>query len=169
VKGLKTALKEELNLDLCLDILKKYDNPSDNMISLLQDIQETYGYLPQDALLKVSYASGIPAARLTGVASFYAQFKLTAPGKHQIMVCLGTACHVNNGTRIAEVVAEATGTEEKQRSSDGLFSWEAVACLGCCSLSPVMMIDGQVYGKLDAAKTRKIIADIRNNEVGGDI
>lgn len=165
---MKSAVNNEIDLSLSSEILEKYADPASNMIALLQDLQEAYGYLPQDVMLNVSNISGIPASHLMGVASFYAQFRLHKPGKHQIMVCLGTACHVNNGTRIAEVVGETTKAAEKETSEDGLFSWEAVACLGCCSLSPVMMIDGQVYGKLDAPKTRKIIEDIRKRDQGGD-
>ena len=167
VTCLKTGVVEAVDLSLAKQILTKYADPASNMIALLQDIQDAYGFLPEDVLLCVSNITQIPASHLTGVASFYAQFRLTAPGKHYIMVCLGTACHVNNGTRIAEVVEEVTGTPEKLASADGLFSWEAVACLGCCSLSPVMMIDGKVYGKLDAPKTKKIIEEIRNQEAGG--
>ena len=99
-----------------------------------------------------------------GVATFYSQFKLNAPGKYKVLVCMGTACHVNNGERVAEAVSKALGVAEGETTQDGLFSWEEVACLGCCSLSPVMMINGQVYGKLDGKKVEKIINDIRKSE-----
>lgn len=146
------------------EILKTHPEPRDTLISLLQDIQAAFGYLPENSLRQVAKETGIAASQLTGVASFYAQFRLNPPGKYQIMVCMGTACHVNQGERVADAVHEFTGTEEGKTTDDGLFSWEEVACLGCCSLSPVMMINDTIYGKLDKAKIKKIIDDIRKKE-----
>ncbi|MDR1630274.1 MAG: NADH-quinone oxidoreductase subunit NuoE [Oscillospiraceae bacterium] len=148
--------------------LQKYPEPKDALISVLQDVQEVFGYLPEDALRCIAAETGIAASQLTGVASFYAQFRMEKPGKYQIMVCMGTACHVNKGERVADAVREFTGVEEGETTPDGLFSWEEVACLGCCSLSPVMMINGTAYGKLDKDKVKKIINDLRNAEKGGE-
>lgn len=145
-------------------IVGKYENPAESLISLLQDIQEEYDYLPTDVMVRISEKADIPLSRLMGVATFYSQFKLNAPGKYKVLVCMGTACHVNNGERVAEAVSKALGVSEGETTQDGLFSWEEVACLGCCSLSPVMMINGQVYGKLDGKKVEKIINDIRKSE-----
>ncbi len=145
-------------------IVKKYDNPRETLIAVLQDLQEEYGYLPREVLERVSESTGIALSHLTGVASFYAQFRLNPPGKYKIMVCLGTACHVNGGERVADTVARHLGIAEGETTQDGLFSFETVACLGCCSLSPVMMINGQVYGKLNADKVKKILDDIRGSE-----
>ncbi len=147
-------------------ILRKYPNPADSLIALLQDLQDAYGYLPEEVLLRVSEKADIPAANLSGVATFYAQFRLSPPGKHQIMVCMGTACHVNGGGTVADAVEAALNVQEGATTEDGLFSWEKVACLGCCSLSPVMMIDGRAYGKLTADSVEKILADIRRAEAG---
>ncbi len=145
-------------------IVGKYENPAESLISLLQDIQEEYDYLPTDVMVRISEKADIPLSRLMGVATFYSQFKLNAPGKYKVLVCMGTACHVNNGERVAEAVSKALGVAEGETTQDGLFSWEEVACLGCCSLSPVMMINGQVYGKLDGKKVEEIINDIRKSE-----
>lgn len=145
-------------------IVGKYENPAESLISLLQDIQEEYDYLPTDVMVRISEKADIPLSRLMGVATFYSQFKLNSPGKYKVLVCMGTACHVNNGERVAEAVSKALGVAEGETTQDGLFSWEEVACLGCCSLSPVMMINGQVYGKLDGKKVEKIINDIRKSE-----
>lgn len=150
------------------EILAKYPDPTDSLIALLQDLQEAYGYLPRDVLLHVSGRTGIPAANLSGVATFYAQFRLTPPGKHQILVCMGTACHVNGGGTVAEAVEAALCVPEGKTTGDGLFSWEKVACLGCCSLSPVMMIDGRAYGKLTGDAVSKILDAIRGADVGGE-
>ena len=142
-------------------VLARYSRPEENLIALLQDTQEAYGYLPQPVLAALAQKTGVAAAQLMGVVTFYAQFRTAAPGKYQILLCQGTACHVNGSDKIALAVAEATGAEEGSTSTDGLFSWENVACLGCCSLAPVMLINGQAYGKLTPDKTRKIIAGLR--------
>ena len=142
-------------------VLANYSRPGENLIALLQDIQEAYGFLPQPVLKALAEKTGIAAAQLMGVATFYAQFRTAAPGKYQILLCQGTACHVNGSDKIALALAEATAVEEGATSADGLFSWENVACLGCCSLAPVMLINGQAYGKLTADKTRKVIEGLR--------
>jgi len=147
-------------------ILATYQNPKESLIAVLQDVQEAFGYLPEAALLCLSEKAAIPAAELTGVASFYAQFRMQPPGKHHIMVCMGTACHVNGAKTIAEAVEAALGTKEGVTTADGLFSWEKVACLGCCSLAPAMMIDGRVYGKLTGGGIETILAEIRGGEGG---
>lgn len=147
--------------------LAKYPNPQDSLIALLQDVQEVFGYLPQEVLLYLSQKTGIPAATMSGVATFYAQFRMTPPGKYQIMVCMGTACHVNGAGTVADAVETELKVEEGATTPDGLFSWEKVACLGCCSLSPAMMINGRAYGKLTADSITKILGDIRATEQGG--
>ena len=116
--------------------------------------------------MHVSHQTGIPAAQLSGVATFYAQFRLQPPGKYQIMVCMGTACHVNGGQTVADAVEAALGVPEGKTTPDGLFSWEKVACLGCCSLSPVMMINGQAYGKLTDEKVERILEELRRTDGG---
>ena len=148
-------------------VLLRHKDPADSLIALLQDLQDAYGYLPEPALLRVSSLTGIAPAALSGVATFYAQFRLTPPGKYQAMVCMGTACHVNGGGAIAEAVEEALGVREGVTTADGLFSWEKVACLGCCSLSPVMMVNGRAYGKLTKESVRQILETIRGEYAGG--
>ncbi|MCL1963854.1 MAG: NADH-quinone oxidoreductase subunit NuoE [Firmicutes bacterium] len=153
-------------------IVKQYPDPADSLIAVLQDVQDAYGYLPESILLRVSSLSGIPAAALSGVATFYAQFRLTPPGIYQILVCMGTACHVNGAGTVAEAVEEALGVQAGVTTADGLFSWEKVACLGCCSLSPVMMVNGRVYGKLTRERVREVLQAIREEALkhapGGD-
>lgn len=145
-------------------ILRKYSSPKDHLIALLQDIQDACGYLPREALFYVSEKTGISRATLSGVTTFYAQFRLSPPGRYHILVCLGTACHVNGGQTVAEAVESALGVKEGETTEDGLFSWEKAACLGCCSLSPVMMINGRAYGKLTTEGVRRIFEDIRSEK-----
>ncbi len=142
-------------------ILQKYDNPEESLISVLQDIQAFIGYISREAVEGLTELTGIPSSRIMGVASFYAGFRLKPVGKYRIMVCKGTACHVNGAERIADTVKRALGVEAGDITSDGLFSWEEVACLGCCSISPAMMINDTAYGNLTADKVNEIISNIR--------
>jgi NADH-quinone oxidoreductase subunit E len=100
-----------------------------------------------------------------GVATFYAQFRLSPVGKNIIRMCHGTACHVQNVTAVTEDLIEELGIKDGETTADGLFTLETVACLGCCSLAPVMMISDETYGKLDGKKAVKIIKDMRRKEV----
>lgn len=127
-------------------------------IPLLQGIQTTYGYLPREALKRVASRTEIPASHLFGVATFYRQFRLTPMGKNMIRVCLGTACHVQGGDRILDVTRETLEIAEKaDTTEDRLFTVEAVACLGCCSLAPVVMVGETTHGRLDGPKTRTLM------------
>jgi len=127
-------------------------------IPLLQGIQETYGYLPLDAIRYLTTKTGIPASHLFGVATFYKQFRLTPVGKNMIRVCLGTACHVQGGGRVHVVTREILEmADDADTTADRLFTVEPVACLGCCSLAPVVMVNETTHGRLDAPSTRKLI------------
>jgi NADH-quinone oxidoreductase subunit E len=145
-------------------ILKKYNNPEESLIAVLQDIQGVDGYISREAVEYLTGKTGIPSSRIMGVASFYAGFRLKPVGKYRIMVCMGTACHVNGSQRIGDTVKRILGIEEGDVTDDGLFSWEEVACLGCCSISPAMMINDIAYGNLTQDKIASIIGKIREEE-----
>jgi len=155
------VLKDVDKLD---EILSKYEGQKGTLISILQDVQEHYEYLPEEALNYVSEKTGVQRAKIYGVATFYTQFRLDPVGKHVILLCQGTACHVNGSKAIEEAICEELEINEGETTKDGLFTLTNVACLGCCSLSPVMMIDGEVYGKLTPKKTREILKTIRAEE-----
>ncbi|MCR5041631.1 MAG: NADH-quinone oxidoreductase subunit NuoE [Clostridia bacterium] len=127
------------------------------LIEILQTVQEEYGYLPAEAVEEVSRLTGASVAKLYGIATFYAQFRLEKPGKYLIMLCKGTACHVNGASGIEQAVSEELGISDGETTPDGLFSLKTVACLGCCSLSPVMMINNETYGSLTPDKAKKIL------------
>ncbi len=152
-------IKNEIDL-----ILKKYENPAESLIAVLQDTQKAEGYISEDAVRYIAEKTGIPESRIMGVASFYAGFRLKPVGKYRIMVCKGTACHVNGAERIADTVKRILNIEEGDVTRDGLFSWEEVACLGCCSIAPAMMINDTAYGTLTPDKIQKIIDTIREEE-----
>ena len=145
-------------------ILKKYENPEESLIAVLQDVQGIEGFISRESVEYITEISGIPSARIMGVASFYAGFRLKPVGKYRIMVCMGTACHVNGGERVADTLRRTLGIEAGDITEDGLFSWEEVACLGCCSISPAMMINDTAYGKLTSEKVVEILESIKEQE-----
>ncbi|NPA75292.1 MAG: NADH-quinone oxidoreductase subunit NuoE [Euryarchaeota archaeon] len=148
-----------------MDYIYSYEPEPSSLIPLLQKTQEHFGYLPEEALEEISRYLNIPLSRVYGVATFYAQFRFEPLGKYVIKICHGTACHVNGAVNIAEAIKEEIGIEEGQTTEDGLVTLERVACLGCCSLAPVIMINDKVYGKLTPDKVRKIIKDLKGGKL----
>lgn len=145
-------------------VLLKYSNPEESLIAILQNVQGFQGYISRDAVEYITEKTGIASSRIMGVASFYAGFRLKPVGKYRIMVCMGTACHVNGSERVGDTVKRVLGIEAGDITDDGLFSWEEVACLGCCSISPAMMINDTVYGNLTQDKVISIINSIKEEE-----
>lgn len=146
------------------DILKQYSKDEANLIPILQSVQEEYGYLPQDVLDKMCNLTGIFPSQVMGVATFYSQFRLKPAGEHVIKLCFGTACHVNGAERIGEAISEELKIKIGETTTDNKYTFETVACLGCCSLAPVMMIDNETYGRLTPDSARKIIRSYKKGE-----
>jgi NADH-quinone oxidoreductase subunit E len=161
--NIKETQEKQVTEDLSLmdPLIEKYKDQKGNLIPLLQGVQEIYGYIPKDAFLRLHEEVGLKLADMYGVATFYAQFRLNPVGKHIIKVCHGTACHVQNATKITEALMDSLKIKDGETTEDNLFTLESVACLGCCSLAPVMMIGDETYGKLDGKKSVKIIKEIR--------
>ena len=149
------------DLSLLEPVLAQYAETKGSLITILQHAQEIYGYLPQDVIRRISERTGVKPAKIMGVATFYTQFRLQPVGKYLIMLCKGTACHVNGSDLIEKTITEALGVHDGETTEDGLFTLKNVACLGCCSLSPVMMINEETYGSLTPEKTRAILAELR--------
>ena len=147
------------NIDLTLidSVLDEYAQVKGSLITILQKTQDIYGYLPKQAIEKISDKTGIATSEIMGVGTFYTQFRFEPVGKYLIMLCQGTACHVNSSELILQTIKDELHIEDGQTTEDGLFSLKCVACLGCCSLSPVMMINDDTYGSLTPDKTRKIL------------
>ena len=158
--------KNGIDTDLLEPTLQEYASVKGSLITILQHAQDLYGYLPIELLNYISLRTGIKAAKILGVATFYAQFRLEPIGKYLIMICQGTACHVNGSEAVQAAIEEELGIKDGQTTPDGLFSIKSDACLGCSSLSPVMMINGEAYGTLTPAKAKGIIADIKAKEEG---
>ena len=144
--------------------LIKYADTEGSLITVLQKAQEIYGYLPIDLLVYISRRLNIKLAKIMGVVTFYTQFRTKPTGKYLILLCQGTACHVNGSKAIEEAVTEYLKVDEGEITQDGLFTYNSVACLGCCSLSPVMMIGDKTYGNLTKDKALKILDDIKQTE-----
>jgi NADH-quinone oxidoreductase subunit E len=128
-----------------------------DLIPLLQQIQQAYGYLPPKILAELHKQTRIPVNRIIGVATFYEQFHLEPHGRHTIKCCRGTACHVNGGPNIANAIQKTLNVAPGQTTEDMRFTFETVACLGTCFLAPVMMVDKDYFGHLNADKVGKIL------------
>lgn len=151
----------ELNLEQIDVILEQYGNNQGNLITVLQKTQDIYGYLPLEAMEKIANIMKISPAKILGVATFYTQFRLSPVGKNMIMICQGTACHVNGSKKIYQAVAEYLNINDGETTEDKLFTIKNVACLGCCSLAPAMMINEQVYGNLTPKSVVEIVRDLQ--------
>ena len=144
--------------------LEKYATVPGSLITILQNAQEIYGYLPVDVILHISQRTGIKVTKIMGVATFYSQFRLQPVGKYLIMLCQGTACHVNGSLQIEKTINEYLGIKDGETTEDGFFTLKNVACLGCCSLSPVMMINDDTYGSLTPEKVISIFKELQKRE-----
>ena len=153
---------ENVDLKFIDSILEKYDNDKARIIAIMQDVQEKYRYLPQEALEYIAKKVGMSESKLYGVATFYGNFSLDAKGKYVMKVCRGTACHVRKSSKVLEALYEATGTDEfNPTSDDGLFTLEIVSCLGACGLSPVVMVNDTVHPAMTPEKARALVAELR--------
>ena len=137
--------------------LWKYDGQAGALIPLLQSAQDTYGYISEKAIDYISHVTGIPSADIYGVVTFYAQFRTKPLGKYVVKVCNGTACHVNGAKTISNTINDELSIDYDETSDDGSFSLLSVACIGCCSLAPVILINDETYGRLTPTKLRKIL------------
>ena len=156
--------KNGIDTELLEPTLQEYASVKGSLITILQHAQDLYGYLPIELLNYISLRTGIKAAKILGVATFYAQFRLEPIGKYLIMICQGTACHVNGSEAVQAAIEEELGIKDGQTTPDGLFSIKSVACLGCCSLSPVMMIDEEAYGSLTPSSAVAAIRKVKESE-----
>lgn len=142
-------------------VLDHYVDIPGSLITILQKAQELYGFLSVELMRHIAVETHTSIAKVYGVATFYTQFRFEPVGKYLIMLCQGTACHVNGSKMIEEAVMDYLDIKEGETTSDGLFTLNNVACLGCCSLSPVMMINDDTYGQLTKDKAIHILAELR--------
>jgi len=138
-------------------IIDKHHGEASSLIQVLLDIQEENHWLPKEAIERVSEKLKVPLAQVRHAATFYAAFSLVPKGRHQIHICLGTACHVRGAARVLDSVQDLTGIKAGETDLDLKFSLQTVNCLGCCALGPVMEVDGKTHGKMAPSKTAEIL------------
>ena len=138
-------------------ILTRYEGETWDLIPVLQDIQDSYSYLPKDELMVVSERLNVPLTQIYSVATFFKMFSLVPKGKHQIKVCLGTTCHLRGGGRVVESMSHRLGVEVGYTTKDMQFSLDTVGCLGSCAQAPVMMVDDKYFGRSSVDKVPKIL------------
>jgi NADH-quinone oxidoreductase subunit E len=144
------------------EIFEKYKHAKrDALIPVLQEVQETEGYLSRESVIQISRRLGLPASKVYGVATFYNQFRFQPKGRFHVQVCRGTACHVKGSHSVLEAMKLELNIQPGQTSRDGLFSLEVVACIGACGLAPVISVNGEFYAGMTPDKARKIVSTIR--------
>ncbi|NLE00141.1 MAG: NAD(P)H-dependent oxidoreductase subunit E [Fibrobacter sp.] len=139
-------------------LAEKWRDKKGSLIMVLHEIQNHYGYVPRDVSLQLSSLLDIPLASIYEVITFYNYFKLDPPGKYTIAVCLGTACYLKGAPEIVEEIKTMFNIKEGQTTADGLFHLDVVRCLGCCGLAPVMMVNGEIYGKVKREEVAGILS-----------
>lgn len=162
---MSTATKTAENLHKLTPELKafvaEWKSKPGNLIMVLHRVQQSFGYIPREVAFEVADLLDVPLAKIYGVVTFYNFFKLKKPGRNQIQVCMGTACYLKGGEDIIQELQGILGVGLNTVTPDGEFSVEAVRCLGCCGLAPVMVINGEVYGKVKTEDLQGIVAKIR--------
>ena len=139
-------------------IFSTFKGEPDELIPVLQQVQEDFGYLPGEAMLEIAKFTGVPESRVYAVATFYAQFRFTPIGRNHVIVCRGTACHVRGAPRILEEIEKTLGITDGETTEDMEYSLETVACIGACGLSPCIMINRKVNAKMTPKKVAELFS-----------
>jgi NADH-quinone oxidoreductase subunit E len=143
------------------DVIREHPSSREHLISILQDVQEVEGYLSRESINRIAEYLHLPPSKVYGVATFYNQFRLSKPGKIQIQVCRGTACHVKGSLNLLDSLKLLLGVEVGGTTKDGLFTLETVACVGGCSIAPVITANGKFFGRLDKKKLADLVEKFR--------
>jgi len=154
-----TSVEEIKFSDELISFISDWKNQPGNLIMILHRVQEEFSYIPRAAAKKISEMLNVSMSKIYGVITFYHYFKLEKPGKHNIQVCMGTACYLKGGEDLVEELESILGIGVNQVTDDGKFSIEAVRCVGCCGLAPVVVIGGKVFGKLTKKKLPEVLAN----------
>jgi NADH-quinone oxidoreductase subunit E len=149
--------KAAMDINRIDQIIDKYESDASALIQVLLEIQSENHWLPKEALERVGEKLEVPLSRINHIATFYKAFSLVPKGRHEVHICMGTACHVRGATRVLDTVEDLTGIEPGETDLDMKFSLETVNCLGCCALGPVMEIDGKTHGKMSPAGTSDVL------------
>jgi NADH-quinone oxidoreductase subunit E len=146
-------------------IMKPHEGEKGSLIPILQAVQKECGYISEEAIAAIAKGIKLSEHEIYGVATFYAQFRFTKPGDHLIKVCVGTACHVNGGEQVMKMVEKTLNIKSGETTPDSVFSLERVACMGCCALAPVMVIDNKIYGNVASRAVDNILSQYRSPDV----
>ena len=158
-------MKDVLGIDPKMnEILNKYVQTKDNLIQILNEVQDYYGYVPEKAQVAISEYLNMPMAEIYGVVTFYSRFTLKPKGKYHIAVCLGTACFVKGSEKLLDTAKEALKIKEGETTEDGKFSLEATRCIGACGLAPVFTVNEEVYGKATVKMMDEVLDKYMNEE-----
>ena len=147
----------ESNAEKVEGLIGSYVDKKEQLISLLQDVQAEFNYIPKDVLVRINQKLDIPLSQVFSVATFFQAFSLKPRGRHTITVCLGTACHVRGGQRLVDKIERDYGLKPGETTEDERFTLETANCLGCCALGPVVVIDGKYEGQVNPEKLDKIL------------
>ena len=162
--------EENTNIQQTKRVLKGFSRKRGNLIPILQKVQGKLGYLPREAMLEIAQFLGIPEINVYSVVTFYNQFRLNPPGKHSIRVCLGTACHMKGGYITLDAWRRRLGIDVRQTTDDREFDLDSVACVGCCVMAPVTVVDGKPQGQVEPTKVDGILLAFelkREKKAGG--
>ena len=159
----KNCMDEKLSIEM-KDLLKNYSQDKSNLIQILNEVQEKYGYIPKQSQIEISNYLNIPMAEIYGVITFYSRLTLEPKGKYNISVCLGTACFVKGSQALLDRLKERLKIEEGQTTPDGKFSIDATRCVGACGLAPVFTINNEVYGKATVKKLDEVLDEYMKKE-----
>lgn len=158
-------MKDALGIDPKMtEILNKYTTAKDNLIQILNEVQDYYGYVPEKAQVAISEYLNMPMAEIYGVVTFYSRFTLKPKGKYHIAVCLGTACFVKGSENVLERAKERLGIDVGETTKDGKFSLEATRCIGACGLAPVFTVNEEVYGKATVKMMDEVLDKYMNEQ-----
>ena len=159
----KNCMDEKLSNEM-KELLKNYSQDNSNLIQILNEVQEKYGYIPKQSQIEISNYLSIPMAEIYGVITFYSRFTLEPKGKYNISVCLGTACFVKGSQALLDRLKERLKIDEGQTTPDGKFSIDATRCVGACGLAPVFTINNEVYGKATVKKLDEVLDEYMKKE-----
>ena len=155
----KNCMDEKLSNEM-KELLKNYSQDKSNLIQILNEVQEKYGYIPKQSQIEISNYLSIPMAEIYGVITFYSRFSLKPQGKYKISVCLGTACFVKGSQKIMDRLTERLKIEPGQTTKDGMFTIDQTRCVGACGLAPVFTVNGEVYGKATVQKLDQVLDEL---------
>lgn len=154
-------MENKLDLDA---VVAKWKGKDGNLIMMLNEIQNTLGYVPRGIALDLAQKTGVPLAKIYEVLSFYHFFKLTPPAKTKISVCTGTACYLKGAPDLIKEFEKLLGLKENEQSKDGSFSLSSVRCIGCCGLAPVVSVNGKIYGQVKPAQVKDIVNEYKEQK-----